>query len=100
MNPRDAWSDERIADAFRHLEGRMRSVEGVNTRLTSLETEMSFLRSDSQECTTEIKSLRGVIDSRRDEERKERRSSIRWTIATGLSSAGLVITAIALFVHP
>jgi hypothetical protein len=92
------WTDDRLDDALGHIDRRLQSVEGVNLRLASLETEMGFMRADVQECGASVKSLHATIDERREEERKERRSDRRWYIGTGLTSAGLVIGALALLV--
>jgi hypothetical protein len=104
MTDRSNWSDARLDDTFHSIERRLISVEGVNVRLASLETEIGFLRSDTHECSAGVQALRDLYDQRikdRELERKERerdrKSDKRWWVGTVFTAAAFVIAALGLF---
>lgn len=99
------WGDDRLDDAFRNIDRRLVSVEGVNTRLATAETELSFIRSDMHECSEGIKGLQQALVERqkaREAERKERerarKADRRWWVGSVFTAAGLVVAALGFLV--
>jgi hypothetical protein len=93
---RSKWGDDRLDDAIRNIDRRLIGVEGVNTRLTAFETELGFVRADTEALRrAQEQRARDREQERRDreQERKEDRRALLWSIFT---AAGLVIAALGL----
>lgn len=97
MTERTDWSDARLTDTFHSIERRLSTVEGVNIRLASVETELGFIHADTRECSENMKALRDSIDQRNSDAVKEKKSERRFLVTTVFGACGLVISALAIF---
>ena len=86
------WNDDRLDD----LAAEVRLLNRLPERITRVEQELVNVSKDAQACLEEVKTLNQHLAKREEEQRIERKSDRRWLVGTGMTSASLVIAALAL----
>jgi hypothetical protein len=100
MNAMDRWNDDRLDDLHdqvRAAHQRIEAMENIRGELIELRTHMSVIGEDSHECLRDLRQLKADLDKRAQDQVKERKADRRWVIATALTTAGLIIAALAIF---
>lgn len=76
----------------------------VHKEIATLKVQFATVTQQSSTCLTEIRRVREVQEEaedhrieREEQQRRERKSDRKWTIGTVLVVAGLVISALAVF---
>jgi hypothetical protein len=96
MTP-ERWPEERLdelaRDVHRHGEilAELREANAVSKERVGLAIKRS------NDCLTAVENLEAYLHRRDEEQARERKSDRRWLVTTGLSSAGLVVAALAVF---
>jgi hypothetical protein len=94
------WNDDRLDDLagqVRHINLELQKITDVKTELAALKLQVMAIGTDSQECGDDVKALRLDLEKRAQVQHEERRADRKWLIATLLSTAGLIIAALAIF---
>ena len=86
------WNDDRLDD----LAAEVRMLNQMPEKIIRVETELINVSKDAQACLEEVKTLNQHLSKREEEQRIERKSDRRWLVGTGMTSASLVIAALAL----
>lgn len=105
------WTDERLDDLAKRVEDNTRQQDLINQLRTdvstlksdlsgivaTLRTELRGVGGDTVQCITELRDLKVDLKKREEVQHDERRADRRWMIGTLLTTAGLVIAALAIF---
>lgn len=93
FGPRVRWTDDRLDDKFQMLADEMRAIRDLPMKLAELVVEMREVKVDTHACFESVRETRALIETHREEQRRERTSTVRWTIGSIFTAAGLVIAA-------
>lgn len=95
------WNDDRLdalaAQVQRNVE-RLEAYAEIREELVSLRERLVNVGGDTHDCITELRQLKLELAHRADTQHEERKADRRWMIGTLLVVAGLVISALAVFV--
>lgn len=92
--PLSRWNDDRLDDLARQVQ----ELAGVQAELAQMRERLGSVNDDTHSCITELRDLKAQLDRRAQTQHEERKSDRRWMIGTLLTTAGLVIAALAVFV--
>jgi septal ring factor EnvC (AmiA/AmiB activator) len=99
------WTDDRLDDLARQVQQNSDTLKYLGTVLGDLQIlnarideRLRETADDSHACLNGLKSLRDDLEQRSQAQAQERRADRKWLIATLLTTAGLIIAAVALFV--
>lgn len=94
------WNDDRLDDLAARVEQIAREYEhilNIRTELAEMRGQIKGVGGDTTECITELRALKTELQTRETTQRLERRADRRWMVGTLLTTAGLVIAALAIF---
>jgi hypothetical protein len=100
MTPLDRWNDDRLDDLHAQVRGatkRLETMENIRGELIELRTNLHSVAEDAGQCLLDLRQLKLDLDKRAVDQHKERKADRRWVIATALTTAGLIIAALAIF---
>jgi soluble cytochrome b562 len=120
MNPSERWTDERLDDRFAGIDAQLRRQEGAiqlmadtGMRVVAIDGRLQSAVEELRDCREGITALGKRLDEtaetlregelaqlkakeiEREELRLERKSDRRWLIGTVLTSALLIVAALA-----
>lgn len=108
LMPVSRWNDDRLDDLARQVQINTDAIKEhlkIREELIEVKAELRSISDDTHECRADVKSLKDArdVDRKAQEERdlqqhKERKADRRWMIATALTTAGLIIAALAIFI--
>jgi predicted lipoprotein len=114
---RSRWSDERLDDNISIVHDELRALREIPKSVADLAMKVERIEGQVDGCFEASRATRQQLEDyvageerRRKEKllakealaekhRLERKSDRRWLVATGISSAGIVIAALALFLR-
>lgn len=111
---RSRWTDERLDDNVGIIHDELRALRELPNAMATLAVRIDQVGKDVDNCYVNVRDVaqrlsRYIEDEHKrreteaekeellkEQRRQERKSDRRWLVATGLSSAGLVVAAIGL----
>lgn len=100
MTPVERWNDDRLDDLAAQVKtntNQLLTLGDIRGELIDLRGQMRAMGEDSHECLTDLRQLKKDLDLRAIEQHKERKADRKWVVATALTTAGLIIAALAIF---
>lgn len=103
------WNDARIGEQIGQLWARLNELDRTNERLALLERGVAELAEDQRiglaDCRDAVKTLTDAFalraaarEAERRERERDRKTDRRWLIGAILTSAGLVVAAMAVLI--
>lgn len=65
--------------------------------MTSVRDKVDGVQEDTHNCLSDLRELKRDLEKRGADQAKERKADRRWLIATLLTTAGLIVAALAIF---
>lgn len=96
------WNDDRLDDLAERVQTLARQQEQLlqmRAELVEVRTNLLNVSGDTSECIAALGRLKSDLDQRAIMQHDERKADRRWMIATLLTTAGLIIAALAIFVQ-
>ena len=100
MSPLSRWNDDRLDDLARQVQINTDAIKEhlkIREELIELRALVNGVADDTHECRTDVKTLKADWARRDEIQHNERKSDRRWMIGTALTTAGLIIAALAIF---
>lgn len=95
------WNDDRLDDLARQVERnavRLEEYVEIRAELAKVRERLANVSEDTHDCIGKLEQLKLDLDLRAQVQHDERKADRRWMIATLLTTAGLVIAALAVFI--
>ena len=89
----ERWTDERLDDLS---DGVKYTRDGL-MRLAVFERDLAEVRDTGNACLERINEVDQKFDDYKDEIVRNRRSDMRWLVATVLTASGIVVTALGIW---
>lgn len=103
MNPTEKYTDPLLDEKFETVHNEMRALRDLPMAMGEMKGELKRITEDTNRCHAAVREMREDFERFKDHQseledrrRLERKSDRRWIVGTGLTSASLVIAAIAL----
>jgi hypothetical protein len=100
MTPLTRWNDDRLDDlarAVRQQGEQLNALVDMRVEMTSLRDKVDGVQEDTHVTVAALEKLKENLEKRAVDQAKERKADRRWMVATLLTTAGLVVAALAIF---
>lgn len=94
------WNDDRLDDlasTVRRNVGRLDDMDRLWVELAELRKDVQTFGKDAHGCLTKLDRLQNNLAAQAQVQHDERKADRRWMIGVLLTTAGLVIAALAIF---
>jgi chromosome segregation ATPase len=95
------WNDDRLDDLARQVARnaeRLEEYTQIREELAKVRERLANVSGDTHDCITELRALKRDLEDRARSQHDERKADRRWMFATVLTTAGLIIAALAIFI--
>lgn len=100
MGDEDVALGFRVAQLERRVNGIPEKIAVFEVRLVEIGTGLSHLERGQEKAReaieAEMRTVKEALERREAEKARERKADRKWLVGTGLTSAALVVTALAL----
>jgi uncharacterized protein Yka (UPF0111/DUF47 family) len=100
MTELNRWSDDRLDDlarTVRTLAEQVTSLVDMRAEMAGLSQKVTDVSENTHSCVNALEKLKTDLENRSKEQSKERKADRRWLIATLLTTAGIIVAALAIF---
>jgi regulator of replication initiation timing len=100
MTELNRWSDDRLDDlaqVVRSLGEQLTTIVDMRAEMAGLNQKVSDVIQDTHSCVTSLEKLKTDLDNRAKEQAKDRKSDRRYMVATLLTTASIIVAALAIF---
>jgi acyl transferase domain-containing protein len=94
------WNDDRLDDLARQVDRnavRLEEYTTIREELAKVRERLAFVSGDTKDCITELRALKRDLEDRAVSQHDERKTDRRWMLGTVLTTAALIVTALAVF---
>jgi chromosome segregation ATPase len=98
--PLTRWNDDRLDDLAQSLRSQgnqLNALIDLRVEMAGLTQELNDVSGDTKSCVEALENLKRDLEKRSQEQIKERKADRRWMVATFLTTAGLIVAALAIF---
>lgn len=100
MTPLTRWNDDRLDDLARLVRSQgdqLQALTDMRVEMAGLRDKVEGVQEDTHHCLSDLRDLKKDLEARALSQQKERKADRRWMVATLLTTAGLVVAALAIF---
>lgn len=100
MTPLIRWNDDRLDDLaidVRHQRERLDDFDSFKVQLAELRRDVGTATQAANRCNKGLEALKEDLADEREQQHIERKADRRYLIGVSLTTAGLIIAALAIF---
>jgi hypothetical protein len=100
MSPLTRWNDDRLDDLLQLVRSQgvqLGNLADMKSDMAGLKQKVDDVSEDTHSCVDSLNRLKTDLEHRSMEQSKERKADRRWLVATLLTTASLIVAALAIF---